>query len=218
MRNVKYEAALTGLMLVSALTSAGCGGTGDRGPAATESFDSATAGAVPTGWTAVAGTWAVAADATAPSAGKVVGQTAAAAGQHFLQFNAGNYANGEVTVKFNVPDGGNAGVFFRYADADNFYVARFNLLENTWNLFRTVKGTREKVAEPIAGAPAAAKDTWVPMRVEMEEKHLVVYQGIVKVIDYTETNGDASLVGKVGLWTKDAEGVAKFDDFAVSPE
>ena len=41
---------------------------------------------------------------------------------------------------------------------------------------------------------------------------------VTKVIDYTETNSAAPKAGKVGLRSKDAEGVARFDDFAISPE
>jgi hypothetical protein len=191
------------------------------GPAAKrDSFDTATVGAAPAGWTVVAGTWKVEANQSAPSRPNLARQSARDLNETWMVFtSAGNYTDVEASVAFNVQAGEKAqagGILFRYKDASNYYVARYNHNEGMWNLFRTIEGKREKFA-PIESTLTdfhGALDMWIPMRIEAKGTHVQVFSGAMKVLDYNETAANAPTSGLVGLWAR-YDSVTLFDDFEV---
>ncbi len=184
----------------------------------TATFDSDKVGELPAGFTAAKGTWKVVADAKAPSAPNVVEQSALDLDFPQLVLDkAGSFDYGEITVNLQVMSGAKAqaaGVVFRRVDDKNMYTVRINQTEGTWNLFRTIDGTRDKF-DPIAGAPGAKQGEYTKLKVQFKDKVITAWANDVKVIEYTETSDKAPLKGKVGLWTKD-DSVARFDDFAVA--
>src|SRR5207248_10137511 len=108
----------------------------------TFTFGKDEAGTLPKGWTAAktgkgeGSVWKVVADETAPSKkGHVLAQTAASPKALFNLCVADDtsYTDVEVTVSFkpmkgNKDQGG--GLVWRYQDANNYYIARFNPLED----------------------------------------------------------------------------------------
>ena len=104
------------------------------------------------------------------------------------------------------------GLVFRLKDADNYYVARANALEDNVRLYHVVKGTRRQFAG-WDGKVSSGK--WHELAVEAQGDHFQVFYDGQKVIDaHDNTFADA---GKFGVWTK-ADSVIHFDDLTASPK
>ncbi len=106
------------------------------------------------------------------------------------------------------------GVVWRWRDADNYYVARANALENNVVAYKVVGGRRTAIA-PV-GTPAGtygietkvAAGDWHTLRVEFQgPEAAVIYDGARLFTVRDETLRDA---GKVGVWSK-ADSVTQFD-------
>jgi hypothetical protein len=103
------------------------------------------------------------------------------------------------------------GLVFRYRDADNYYVARANALEDNVNLYHVVKGRRRQIKGWSGKVPARA---WHALAIEARGDRLSVFWEGQPIIDTTDdTFKDA---GKVGVWTK-ADSVTYFDALTVVP-
>ena len=125
--------------------------------ATTHDFETAKVGEVPKGWTvARTGTgegsvWKVVEDKTAPKGPKVLAQTAdsPAAMFNLCVADDARFADVEVSVSFKAVEGKKdqgGGVVWRYADEKNYYVARFNPLEDNYRLYHVVDGKRTSSA------------------------------------------------------------------------
>jgi hypothetical protein len=184
------------------------------------SFESTQTGAAPEGWTStLTGSgdpkWTVESDGTAPSKSKVIKQSGRATYPLLLK-NDSNVKDGFVEVKFKAISGSQdraAGVVWRAKDANNYYVARANALEDNVVLYKTVKGVRSPL--DIVGRKGGygtdvkvPAGTWHSLRVDFSgSRFRVSFNGkqLFEVED--STFADA---GKVGLWTK-ADSVTLFD-------
>jgi len=98
-------------------------------------------------------------------------------------------------------------VIWRVQDANNYYIARANALENNVTIYHTIKGKR------VAFKNINTKVTsgvWHTLRVDFKgNKFTVTFDGN-KVIEATDES--FANAGKVGVWTK-ADSVTLFDDF-----
>src|SRR6266446_3927504 len=117
--------------------------------AQTVNFDDMKSGAAPAGWTATqtgSGTakWAIEKDESAPSKPNVLKQSGQATFPVCFK-NDTNIKDGFVEVKFK-PVAGKAdqagGVIWRVQDANNYYIARANALEDNVTIYHTVNGRR----------------------------------------------------------------------------
>ncbi len=195
--------------------------------AETVNFDDCKAGAPPPGWTATKTgkgdpNWKVVADDSAPSKPNVLKQSGEATYPVCIKDDT-SLKDGFVEVKFKPLEGKEdqaGGVIWRCKDADNYYIARPNALENNVVLYKTQNGKRQSLE--IVGrkggygveAPVAANQ-WHSLRVEfVGNQFTLFYDGkkLFEVVDNTFTEG-----GKVGLWTK-ADSVTRFDDFSYGPK
>lgn len=178
-------------------------------------FDNMQTGTAPQGWTAIQtgnGTakWAVEKDGSAPSRPNVLKQSGQATFPICFK-NDTNIKDGFVEVKFKPVSGKEdqaGGVIWRLKDANNYYIARANALENNVTTYQTIKGKRtEKKRAEIQ----VASSQWHSLRVEFSDSHFTVTLDGKKALDwYDNTLQNA---GKVGVWTK-ADSVTEFDDFA----
>jgi hypothetical protein len=186
-------------------------------------FDDAPPGAAPPGWTATktgsgSPKWVVVADDTAPSKPNVLKQSGEATYPVCIK-DATSLKDGFVEVKFKPVSGKEdqaGGVIWRAKDADDYYIARANALEENVVLYKTVKGKRSSL--DIVGHKGGygvkekvALGQWHTLRVEFAgNKFTVVFNGkkLFEVEDDTFKD-----TGKVGLWTK-ADSVTLFDDFS----
>lgn len=181
----------------------------------TVNFDHAKTGDAPAGWTCTktgTGTpqWTVVADDTAPSKSNVLKQSGEATFPVALKDDT-SLKDGFVEVKFKLISGKvdqAGGVIWRAKDADNYYIARANALENNVTIYHTIKGKRvsfKNVNMPVTSG------VWHTLRVNFLGNKFTVMFDDRKVIESSDDSfADA---GKVGVWTK-ADSVTLFDDFS----
>ena len=180
----------------------------------TINFDKAEAGKPPSGWTATQtgtghATWAVVRDDTAPSKPNVLKQSGQATYPVCLKADT-SLTDGFVEVKFKAISGREdqaGGLVWRARDANNYYVARANALEDNVTIYHTINGRRtEKKRVSMKVAP----NQWHTLRVDFRASHFAVSFNGRKALEWDdETFRDA---GSVGVWTK-ADSVTEFDDF-----
>jgi len=182
--------------------------------AETVNFDDMKAGGPPPGWTATqtgSGTakWAIEKDESAPSKPNVLKQSGQATFPVCFK-NDTNIKDGLVEVKFKPIAGKEdqaGGVIWRLRDANNYYIARANALENNVTIYHTINGKR---TEKKRINTQVASGQWHRLRVDFSGNHFVVTFDGKKALEWDdETFKDA---GKIGLWTK-ADSVTEFDDF-----
>jgi hypothetical protein len=188
----------------------------------TINFDTAEPGKAPPRWT-VGKTgkgepkWTVEKEDSAPSKPNVLKQSGEATYPVILKDDT-SLKDGFVEVKFKAISGRKdqaAGVIWRAADTNNYYIARANALEDNVVLYKTVAGKRQSldIVGRRGGYGVEAKvalQTWHTLRVEFAgSRFTVILNGkkLFAVEDNTFTDA-----GQVGLWTK-ADSVTLFDDF-----
>jgi hypothetical protein len=192
--------------------------------ARTYRFAGAEAGKLPAGWaTAKTGpgegsVWTVVADDTAPSkSGFVLAQTAAGPTRLFnlCVVDGSSFKDGEVSVTFksikgDIDQGG--GVVWRYRDANNYYICRYNPLEENFRVYKVVEGKRVQLATHEGLDVPDGK--WATLSIKQAGNRIECSVNGTKYLEVTDdTFKDA---GKVGLWTK-ADAHTHFDQFRVTP-
>ena len=177
-------------------------------------FDGLKAGAVPPGWTATkTGTgdarWAIERDDTAPSKPNVLKQSGQATYPICLKDDT-SLKDGFVEVKFKPISGREdqaGGLIWRAQDANNYYVARANALENNVTIYHTINGRR---TEKKRTRMTVTTNQWHTLRVDFIGSHFTVLLDAKSAIDWEDTT--FTQAGKIGVWTK-ADSVTAFDDF-----
>jgi hypothetical protein len=183
--------------------------------AETVTFDDAKVGGIPAGWTATKTgggqpKWTVVSDESAPSKPNVLKQSGEATYPVCLK-NDTSLKDGFVEVKFKAVSGKEdqaGGVVWRAKDADNYYIARANALEDNVTIYHMITGKRVSFKSTDT---KVAPGVWHTLRVDFSgNKFTVTFDG-KKVIEATDnTFVDA---GQVGVWTK-ADSMTLFDDFS----
>jgi hypothetical protein len=177
-------------------------------------FDNFVGGAAPTGWTCTqtgtgAAKWTVEKDDSAPSKPNVLKQSGAATYPICFK-NDASLKDGFVEVKFKPVSGKEdqaGGVVWRLKDANNYYIARANALEDNLTIYDTVNGRR---TERKRTNMKVATNAWHTLRVDFQGSHFTVTFDGKKAIDWDDSKFTDA--GKVGVWTK-ADSVTLFDDF-----
>jgi len=101
------------------------------------------------------------------------------------------------------------GPVWRYQDANNYYVARVNPLEDNYRVYKVVNGKRTQLGSADVKAPAGQ---WHRLRVVHRGDHVQCYLNGKLVLDVHDNTFTGA--GKVGLWTK-ADAVTHFGDLRV---
>lgn len=166
------------------------------------------------GFTDEVGRWVVVKDASAPSQDHVLAQLAKNSAS---TFNVGlardtNLQDVDVAVSFKAINGRidqGGGLVWRAKDSDNYYIARYNPLEDNYRVYKVVAGRRTE----LASADIAAAPGWHHLHVTMIGSHIRCYYDGKKYLDIHDETFQAP--GQVGLWTK-ADARTQFDDFRVS--
>lgn len=183
--------------------------------AGTINFDDAPVSAPPPGWLAThtgkgEAKWTVEKDDTAPSKPNVLKQAGEATFPVCIKEDT-SIKNGFVEVKLKPISGKTdqaGGVIWRCKDANNYYLARANALEDNIEIYATEAGKRRSLGEVPVKVPAAA---WHTLRVEFDGNSFTIrFNGKEAARVADSAFPDA---GKVGLWTK-ADSMTLFDDFA----
>ena len=181
----------------------------------TINFDSGDAGKLLPGWTSTKtgsgeSKWTIEKDEAAPSKPNVLKQSGNAA--YPLCFkNETSLKDGFVEVKFKTVSGEEdqaAGVVWRVKDADNYYIARANALEENVRIYHFVNGKRTQFKGVNIKVPSGQ---WHTLRVEFSGSSFKVLFNGKQLFEAEDTT--IKEAGKVGLWTK-ADSVTLFDDFS----
>ncbi len=135
-------------------------------------------GKLPTGWKAdktgegEGSVWKVVADNTAPSkTGYVLAQTAESPGSMFNLCVADDtsFKDLEATVAFKAVAGKKdqgGGLVWRYQDANNYYLARMNPLEDNYRVYKVVAGKRTQLETTKDDVKVPANE-WHTLKIKM---------------------------------------------------
>jgi hypothetical protein len=103
-----------------------------------------------------------------------------------------------------------AGLIFRVKDANNYYVARANALENNVNLYHVTNGVRRQIAGADVSVPNG-KTQQLAIRIEGNTiKVSLDGRALIEVVDRTIQSP-----GAVGLWTK-ADSLTAFYELTIA--
>ena len=179
-------------------------------------------GKVPSGWSQAktgkgeGSVWKVVVDETAPSkSGLVLAQTAESPGSLFnlCVLDVSKARDVEIRVAFKAVRGKKdqgGGIVWRYQDANNYYIARMNPLEDNYRLYKVVAGkriqlaTKEDLRVPVG--------EWHVLKIGQHGDQINCFlddQKHLAMRDETFTKA-----GKAGLWTK-ADAQTYFDGFHI---
>lgn len=193
-------------------------------PPSTICFQKEEVGRLPVGWEAsqtgegTGSIWKVTSDASSPSgSGYVLAQTAKGpkALYNIATLKQSSFLNGTVEVQFKaiageVDQGG--GLVWRYQDANNYYICRFNPLEDNYRLYKVIDGKRVQLATKEQLTPPQGK--WHSISIKHTGKTIECrLDGAVLL----NAEDDAiTKPGRIGLWTK-ADAQTHFDVLHLSP-
>jgi len=188
-------------------------------------FDTVASGKLPLGWKADATnskgalpTWKVIKDTTAPSGDHVLAMTnpnqAFGSTFNISWTNNISFLDGEIEVRFKAVKGEGdqgGGVIWRAQDNNNYYIARFNPLEDNFRIYYVRDGMRKTLADAKISLPSGK---WNTLKIVQHGDRFEGYLNDKKLLEGTDTLFIKA--GGVGLWTK-ADAVTSFDDFSVKP-
>ncbi|WP_373649856.1 hypothetical protein [Schlesneria sp. DSM 10557] len=175
-------------------------------------FESDAVGAPAAGFLTAVGGWSVTMDGT----NRVLAQTEQSADSAFnlifrpeLLFEDVELSVRLKGVKGVVDQGG--GLVWRAKNAQTYYVARYNPLEDSFRLYKVIDGKRSQ----LGSVKAPADDRWHTLQITMKGQQIVCLLDDQIRLEVE----DASIrgFGRIGLWSK-ADAQSYFDDLKASGE
>jgi hypothetical protein len=174
-------------------------------------FEDSAVGTPPSYITAPHGRWVVQEILDAPAGSKALVQVADSPRPYFnlAVVQGEKFRDLKLTVKMKtlagrIDQGG--GLVWRYQDADNYYVARVNPLEDNFRVYRVNCGQREMLGSADAKAQGGM---WHTLSITMEGNHITCELNGQKLLDVTDEAFPNA--GQVGVWTK-ADANTAFDN------
>ncbi len=187
-------------------------------------FESVAPGEIPQGWKTEAtnqrgplATWQVRQEKDAPSGKKVLALTKTnhTSGSSFNLCWTDNvsFLNGTISVMIKANEGEEdqgGGVIWRARDKSNYYIARYNPLEDNFRIYYVKDGDRRMLASARIHIPA---HRWFELKITTQGN---IIKGYLDGKKYLEVKDDTfKNAGGVGLWVK-ADGKTSFDDFSIT--
>jgi hypothetical protein len=182
----------------------------------TWNFEDATVGELPKGWTAaktgagLGSEWKVVHDGS-----KALAQTSSQGPNALFNLciaDKTSYGDVDMAVSLKAVTGKldqGGGLVWRLRDANNYYIARWNPLEDNFRVYKVVDGKRTQLATADVKLPA---DKWHMLRIRQVGNQIRCDLDGKQYLSATDdTFKDA---GKIGLWSK-ADAVTHFDDLIV---
>jgi hypothetical protein len=173
-------------------------------------FESDEAGVIAKGFTNEVGEWLV----TKEGANKVLEQKAKSLDATFNLALAQDtsYKNVDISVKLRAVSGTldrGGGLVWRAKDQKNYYICRYNPLEDNFRVYKVADGVRTMFKD----AKTPGDEKWHSLRVTMVGPKITCYFDGQKLLEAEDsTFPDA---GMVGLWSK-ADAQSYFDDLAAA--
>jgi hypothetical protein len=182
-------------------------------------FEDQTADRPPAEWTVAktgegpGSVWRIVEDPTAPDGAKVLAQTSSEGPRPLFNLCVADekkLVDLDLTVSLKAVEGEidqGGGPVWRYQDANNYYIARVNPLEDNFRVYKVVNGERSQLG---TAAATAATGEWHTIRIVHEGDHIRCYLNDELHLDVRDDT--FTKAGGVGLWTK-ADAVTYFDGF-----
>jgi hypothetical protein len=186
-------------------------------------FEDVATGSLPAGWVAAEtagagrlGKWRVEEMTGAPSGKRVLRlyETKNSGVTFNLCMSEATFpADLDLAVRLHANSGSEdqgGGLIWRAKDADNYYLARWNPLEDNLRAYKVVGGRRSMFQSVELKADATQ---WHALRIRAKGKSVEVsFDGTARISFEDDTFGQP---GKVGVWTK-ADAASSFDDLEVN--
>jgi hypothetical protein len=213
---------ISGLAVVLCIT-AGCQQMKSDDSLVARSFESDQTDATPAGWT-VAETHGKGTPATwqvvkkSGEKGKCLAITAnknSGGTFNLLLLNDIQFKDLELSVMVKAIDGKEdqgGGPIWRVKDANNYYICRWNPLEDNLRLYVVKDGKRKQLASATVKADTSA---WHKIEIDQDGAEIEVEFDGQEMISFTDTTFTEA--GLIGLWVK-ADGRTQFDMFAADEE
>lgn len=175
----------------------------------TWTFDDDASGQIARGFTNEVGQWSV----VASDKGKALAQSAKNPNAVFniTLISDTSAKDVDLSVRMKAVAGETdqgGGLVWRAKDARNYYLARYNPLEDNYRLYRVVDGKRTL----ILNADIAHSDGWHTLRVTMTGDQIACSYDGKKYLESKDATFPAA--GKIGLWSK-ADAQSQFDDLTL---
>ncbi|MDF1882047.1 hypothetical protein JHD50_12180 [Sulfurimonas sp. MAG313] len=125
-----------------------------------------------------------------------------------------DFLNGSISVRFRANSGQidqGGGLMWRVQDAQNYYVARFNPLEDNFRFYRVQNGYRSE----IASLSVSLSEGWHTMKIIQDASEFRGYLDGDNELKAQDDNLNKS--GGVGVWSK-ADALSSFDDLHISSQ
>ncbi len=195
--------------VVAGILASGAGGTGDE--VRSWNFEDDPPGSIARGFVGEVGRWEV----VATPEGRALAQRAESPDATFNVALASGVSARDLDLSARLrPVAGRedrgGGLVWRARDARNYYVARYNPLEDNFRVYKVVDGKRTLFQD--ARAPRA--EGWRTIRVVMKGDHIECYLDGTKALDVRDATFPDP--GRVGLWSK-ADARSYFDDLTLRP-
>jgi hypothetical protein len=202
----RIGASLAGIVLASAVAASAPPGAGKR----SWDFESDAPGKIAQGFTNEVGRWAVVKDGN----NHVLAQSARSDDATFnvALAEGTSYKDVDLSVRLRAVAGENdrgGGLVWRAKDKDNYYVARYNPLEDNFRVYKVEAGKRTQFRN--ANIPGDTR--WHTMRVTMAGPKIACYLDGTKYLEVED--GTFPDAGRIGLWSK-ADAQSYFDDLTVA--
>jgi hypothetical protein len=170
------------------------------------SFESDEPGKIAKGFTAEAGTWEVARDGEH----HVLAQKAKNDDSTFnvVLVDETHFKNVDLSVRMKAVAGEldqGGGLVWRARDKGNYYIARYNPLEDNFRVYKVQGGKRTQ----FQSAKIAGNKKWHTLRVTMTGAQITCYFDGTKYLEVEDST--FAEAGKIGLWSK-ADAQSYFDD------
>jgi hypothetical protein len=173
-------------------------------------FDRSPVGKLPPEFSAESGKWVV----FSPDIGKrVLSQTAKSPASAFNVVLLKDVKARDLTLRVKLraiagKEDQGGGLVWRALDGKNYYLARFNPLENNLRLYTVVAGKRTQLENADVKLPQG----WQTLAVHMKGDHITVeLDGKQRLDAHDTTFSDA---GTIGLWSK-SDAQTQFDDLTL---
>ncbi len=199
-----------GPWVCAALVMIGLSGLGAAAGKKVWTFESDTPGKIARGFTNQVGEWVVAKEGT----NQILSQRGENEKRIFnlVLVEGTNYKDLDVSVRLKAVSGKEdqgGGLVWRAKDKDNYYIARYNPLEDNLRVYKVEGGKRTQLDH----ADVPGDKNWHTLRITMSDREIFGYfDGKKLLVAEDSTFLDA---GKIGLWTK-SDAQSDFDDLAVA--
>jgi len=104
------------------------------------------------------------------------------------------------------------GLVWRYIDKNNYYIARYNPLENNLRFYRVVNGSRKELESTDSDIK---QGEWFTLNIVMKGNKITCSMNGKTMIESTDDTFISA--GLIGFWTK-ADAVTYFDDLKIKIE